>query len=79
MNHSGPSNQNHDEGSLSGRRGHTGHGMMMLACVVLMGGAALLLLWRGEWLNGSAWLLLPMGLCLGIHFVMHRHGHHRDD
>ncbi|WP_163560695.1 hypothetical protein [Halomonas sp. NO4] len=81
MNHHDPSShENHEERSPSGSHGHAGHGLMMLACVALMGGAAALLLWRGEALGDSAWLLLPMLLCLGMHVFMHRHGHrHRDD
>ncbi|MYL24325.1 hypothetical protein GLV89_11115 [Halomonas alkaliantarctica] len=76
MNHDDPSHENRETDAPVGR---AVHGWMMLACVALMGGAAALLLWRGESLSGSAWLLLPMGLCLGMHFFMHRHGHHRDD
>ncbi|WP_163577029.1 hypothetical protein [Halomonas faecis] len=80
MNHTDPSHESHEEQSPSGNRGHAGHGLMMLACVALMGGAAALLLWRSDSLGSGAWLLLPMLLCLGMHFVMHRHGHHhRDD
>ncbi|WP_373181651.1 hypothetical protein [Halomonas campaniensis] len=56
------------------------HHWMMTACVVLMGVAMLIVLWRGNSL-GAAWLLLlPMGLCLGMHVLMHRHlGHHPND
>jgi len=61
---------------------HTGvlHKWMMTACVVLMGGAVLLVMWRGQSLSSGAWLVLPLALCLGMHFLMHRHlgGHSRD-
>ena len=39
------------------------------ACVAIMGGGAALLMWRGV---GSGWWLLPMVLCLGAHFLLHR-------
>lgn len=53
---------------------------MMTACVVLMGGAVLLFMWRGQSLSSGAWLVLPLALCLGMHFLMHRHlGHHQRD
>ncbi len=55
------------------------HHWMMTLCLVLMGGAFAFVLWRGQ-TGGSLLLLLPMLLCLGMHFLMHRHGHrHRDD
>ncbi|WP_148253133.1 hypothetical protein [Aidingimonas lacisalsi] len=80
MNHSDPSHENHEERPTSGANGHTGHGLMMLICVALMGGAAAFLLWRGGSLGSSAWLLLPMLLCLGMHLLMHNHlGLHRRD
>ncbi|MCE8028719.1 DUF2933 domain-containing protein [Halomonas daqingensis] len=47
---------------------------MMPLCLVLMGGAFVFVLWRGQ-TGGSLLLLLPMLLCLGMHFLMHRHGH----
>ncbi|WP_444678202.1 DUF2933 domain-containing protein [Halomonas sp. E19] len=53
----------------------------MPLCLILMGGAFVLVMWRGQ-TAGGAWLLLPMLLCLGMHFLMHRHGHghrHRDE
>ncbi|MBD3895835.1 hypothetical protein IEI94_08240 [Halomonas sp. ML-15] len=49
------------------------HHWMMTACLVLMVGAMLLLMWRAQSLSGGAWLLLPMALCIGAHLVMHRH------
>ncbi|RCV89640.1 DUF2933 domain-containing protein [Billgrantia montanilacus] len=61
------------------------HRWMMTFCLVAMGGAMLFVLWRGQTLGGGTWLLvLPMLLCLGIHFLMHRRGHrhshrHGDD
>ncbi|QTP58447.1 DUF2933 domain-containing protein [Billgrantia antri] len=61
-----------------GTRSRGVHAWMMPLCLVLMGSAFLLLLWRGE-TAGGAWLLLPMLLCLGMHLLMHRHGHHRDE
>tara|TARA_R110001599_G_C12268060_1_gene661057 strand:- start:2788 stop:3048 length:261 start_codon:yes stop_codon:yes gene_type:complete len=53
---------------------HSGflHKWMMTACVVLMGGAVLLVIWRGQSLASGAWLGLPLALCLGMHFLMHR-------
>ncbi|WP_346796798.1 hypothetical protein R5M92_15150 [Halomonas sp. Bachu 37] len=78
MKHFDPTQEN-QERSSTGNRGHSGHGLMMLVCVALMGAAAVLLLWRGESFGGSAWLLLPMVLCLGMHVFMHRHlGSQRD-
>ncbi|MGJ7458839.1 DUF2933 domain-containing protein [Halomonas sp. RA08-2] len=45
-----------------------------------MGGAVLLLMWRGQSLTSGAWLVLPLALCLGMHLLMHRHlGHHQRD
>ena len=56
------------------------HKWMMTACLMLMGGAVLLFMWRGQSLASGAWLLLPLALCLGMHFLMHRHvGHHHGD
>jgi hypothetical protein len=53
---------------------------MMTACLVLMGGAVLLFMWHGQSLASGAWLVLPLALCLGMHFLMHRHlGHHHGD
>ncbi|UYG05102.1 hypothetical protein OCT51_06965 [Halomonas sp. LR3S48] len=57
-----------------GARSRGLHAWMMPLCLILMGSAFLLLLWRGE-TAGGAWLLLPMMLCLGMHLLMHRHGH----
>lgn len=60
---------------------HSGglHHWMMTLCLILMGGAFAFVLWRGQ-TGGSLLLLLPMLLCLGMHFLMHRHGHrHRDE
>lgn len=54
------------------------HHAMMFACLALMGGAMLLLIWRSQPLGSGAWLLLPMVLCLGAHLLLHRHGHHGD-
>ncbi|WP_162623016.1 hypothetical protein [Billgrantia lactosivorans] len=54
------------------------HAWMMPLCLGLMGLAVVLLMWRGQG-AGGAWLLLPMLLCLGMHFLMHRHGHHHRD
>ncbi|QOR38174.1 hypothetical protein HNO52_06365 [Billgrantia diversa] len=50
------------------------HAWMMPLCLILMGSAFLLLMWRGE-AAGGVWLLLPMMLCLGMHLLMHRPGH----
>ncbi|MGR2739117.1 hypothetical protein ACUY1T_11780 [Billgrantia sp. Q4P2] len=62
-----------------GSRSRGLHAWMMPLCLILMGSAFLLVMWRGE-TAGGAWLLLPMMLCLGMHLLMHRHGHpHRDD
>ncbi len=56
------------------------HKGMMTACLVLMGGAVLLLMWRGQSLASGAWLVLPLALCLVMHFLMHRHlGDHPRD
>ncbi|MGJ7462539.1 DUF2933 domain-containing protein [Halomonas sp. MA07-2] len=56
------------------------HKWMMTVCLVLMGGAVLLLMWRGQSLSSGAWLVLPLALCLGMHLLMHRHlGHHQRD
>ncbi|CAM3472931.1 DUF2933 domain-containing protein [Halomonas lysinitropha] len=56
------------------------HKWMMTGCMVLMGGAVLLFMWRGQSLSSGAWLVLPLALCLGMHFLMHRHtGHHQRD
>ncbi|PAU77991.1 hypothetical protein [Halomonas salipaludis] len=49
------------------------HHWMMTACLVLMGAVMLLLMWRAQSLSGGAWLLLPMALCLGAHWLLHRH------
>lgn len=54
------------------------HHWLMTACLVLMGGAVLLVMWRGQSLSSGAWLVLPVALCLGMHFLMHRRlGHHQ--
>ena len=56
------------------------HKWMMTACVVLMGGVVLLFMWGGQSLSSGAWRLLPLALCLGMHFLMHRHvGHDQRD
>ena len=56
------------------------HHGMMTACLVVMGAAMLILVWRGNPFGASTWLLLlPMGLCLGLHFYLHRHMHDRDE
>lgn len=57
------------------------HRWMMTLCLVAMGGALLFTVLRGQNLGSGTWLLvLPMLLCLGIHFLMHRHGRrHGDD
>ncbi len=52
------------------------HKWMMTACLVLMGGAVLLLMWRGQLLASGAWLVLPLALCLGMHLLIHRHIEH---
>ncbi|WP_133154965.1 hypothetical protein [Billgrantia endophytica] len=67
------------EGKQPGQGSRSGalSSRMMIACVVLMGGAMLPLLWRGQTPGSGVWLLLPMLLCLGAHFLMHRHGHGR--
>ena len=60
---------------------HSGalHSWLMAVCLMLMGGALLLVLWRGQ-TTGGLLLLLPMLLCLGAHFLLHRHAHrHRDE
>lgn len=56
------------------------HHWMMTICVVIMGAAMLLLTWRAQSLGSGTWLLLlPIGLCLGLHLLMHRHSKHHDD
>lgn len=56
------------------------HKWMMTLCLVLMGGAMLLFIWRSQSLSSGAWLMLPLALCLGMHFLMHRHlGSHQRD
>ncbi|MFC7368692.1 MULTISPECIES: hypothetical protein [Vreelandella] len=53
---------------------------MMTTCLVLMGVAMLIVLWRGNPFGSSTWLLLvPMGLCLVLHFYLHRHSQDNDD
>ena len=49
------------------------HHWMMTACVGLMAAVMLLLMWRAQSLGGGAWLLLPMAMCLGAHWLLHRH------
>ncbi|MBA2779574.1 DUF2933 domain-containing protein [Billgrantia kenyensis] len=62
-----------------GERSSRLHGGMMTLCLVMMGAAMLFVLWRGQ-TGSSLLLLLPMLLCLGMHFFLHRHGHdHRDE
>ncbi|MEQ5803413.1 MAG: hypothetical protein ACTIJ4_05610 [Halomonas sp.] len=56
------------------------HHWMITACLVLMGAAMFIVLWLGNPFGGGSWLLLlPMGLCLGMHLFLHRHGQHRDE
>lgn len=57
------------------------HHWMMTVCLVLMGVAMLIVLWRGNPFGTGSWLLLllPMGLCLGLHLFMHRRGHHHEE
>jgi hypothetical protein len=56
------------------------HKWMMTACLVLMGVAMLIVLWRGNPFGVGTWLLLlPMGLCLGVHLFVHRLGHRHDE
>lgn len=58
------------------------HHWLMTACLVLMGVAMLIVLWRGNSFGfgaGTWLLLLPMGLCLGLHLFMHRHCHRNDE
>jgi len=55
------------------------HHWLMTACLVLMGVAMLIVLWRGNPFGAGTWLLLlPMGLCLGLHLFMHRHCRRND-
>ena len=56
------------------------HHAMMVACLAMMGVAMLIVLWRGSPFGGGSWLLLlPMGLCLGLHLFAHRHSHRHDE
>ncbi|QTF92855.1 MAG: hypothetical protein J5F18_01680 [Halomonas sp. BM-2019] len=56
------------------------HHWLMTACLVLMGVAMLIVLWRGNPFGAGTWLLLlPMALCLGLHLFVHRHGQQHDD
>jgi hypothetical protein len=57
------------------------HNWLMIACLVLMGVAMLIVLWRGNPFGAGTWLLLllPMGLCLGLQLFVHRHGHRYDE
>jgi hypothetical protein len=65
--------------SPAGKPSGSLHSWLMTACLVLMGGAFLLVMWRGQ-TTGGLLLLLPMLLCLGAHFLLHRHyGRHGDD
>jgi|GEM_PF-1304449 len=79
-----PQESHQDRGSTDESRGSSSgglHAWLMPLCLILMGGAFVLVMWRGQ-TAGGAWLLLPMLLCLGMHFLMHRHGHghrHRDE
>jgi fatty acid desaturase len=61
-----------------GERSSRMHTWMMTICLVMMGGAILFFMWRGQ-TGGSLLLLLPMLLCLGMHFFLHRHGHRHHD
>lgn len=46
----------------------------------MMGVAMVLLMWRAQPIGGGVWLLLlPMGLCLGLHLFVHRHSQHHDE
>ncbi|AXY43013.1 hypothetical protein [Halomonas sp. JS92-SW72] len=56
------------------------HNAMMIACLVLMGVAMFTVLWRGNPFGAGTWLLLlPMGLCLGLHLFVHRHRHDHEE
>ncbi|MGE6608516.1 hypothetical protein ACQKE4_18685 [Halomonas sp. NPDC076908] len=56
------------------------HHWMMTICLVMMGVAMVLLMWRAQPIGGGVWLLLlPMGLCLGLHLFVHRHSQHHDE
>lgn len=56
------------------------HHWMMTICLVMMGVAMVLLMWRAQPIGGGVWLLLlPMGLCLGLHLFMHRRSQHHDE
>ncbi|MGQ4877664.1 hypothetical protein ACOJCM_03720 [Billgrantia sp. LNSP4103-1] len=60
---------------------HSGgfHKWMMTLCLVLMGVAMLTVMWRGNAFGAGSWLLLlPMALCLGVHLLLHRHGHRHE-
>ncbi|RDB44152.1 DUF2933 domain-containing protein [Halomonas sp. DQ26W] len=74
-------NSEPDKTSDKDEHSSTLHRWMMTFCLVAMGGVLLFVMWRGQTLGGGTWLLvLPMLLCLGMHFLMHRHGHrHGDD
>lgn len=81
--HSRPPGGHHQESpgvenqQPQGSRSRGFHAWMMPLCLILMGSAFLLVMWRGQ-TAGGAWLLLPMMLCLGMHLLMHRHGHSPD-
>ncbi|MBR2515586.1 MAG: hypothetical protein IKE45_16540 [Halomonas sp.] len=56
------------------------HHWMMTACLIMMGVAMVLLMWRAQPIGGGTWLLLlPMGLCLGLHLFMHHRSQHHDE
>lgn len=75
---------NHDDSRKTEPRRPDGGGgfwnsTLSTICLLLLGGAMLLLMWRGQSLASGAWLLLPLALCLGMHFLMHRHHERRGD
>ncbi|EWH03918.1 DUF2933 domain-containing protein [Halomonas sp. BC04] len=77
-------NGDHSNGSQDNKLPQDGHSRlhrwMMTICLVAMGGALLFTVLRGQSLGSGTWLLiLPMLLCLGMHFLMHRHGYRHDD
>ncbi|MEZ5807265.1 MAG: hypothetical protein R3D65_06245 [Zhengella sp.] len=63
---------------------NTGHWIMIACCIPMVGGAGLLLWAMGPDANWAERLgaLVPIGICLGAHLVMHKiigrtcHGQH---
>ena len=88
-NYTKPSNQNTKPTNEDGQEKHSGlmrYGMMLCCAVMLLpvglffvGGGAL------SGLSANAGLFLPLALCLGMHFVIHRmmgkscHGEKHDE